>query len=173
MAEKTRRRVFRTFFAWQDDREEAWLREMAKKGWHLERPGIFRQTFVAGAPTDVVYRFDYRIVNPREQAEYLGLFRDSGWEYLGSVSNWHYFRTPAGTGADPDIFSDDESRAAKYRRLLAMLLLFPPLLVSQMTFIRRLQRPALISFLMAAITLFLGYAVLRIGLRIRQLKRKG
>lgn len=32
--------VVRTFLAWQEEKEEKWLREMSNKGWHLSRVGF-------------------------------------------------------------------------------------------------------------------------------------
>ena len=50
---------FRWFWAWDDEKEEQWLREMAQKGWHLlsvSIPGNY--TFEQGAPKGYVYRLD-------------------------------------------------------------------------------------------------------------------
>lgn len=41
MSEKEIRTVFRAHWAWNDDKEERWLENMARQGWHLERPWAF------------------------------------------------------------------------------------------------------------------------------------
>ncbi len=58
MKEAGTKRVIRTFFAWQEEKEGKWLAGMSKKGWHLERVGFFNYTFKEGVPHDYVYEFD-------------------------------------------------------------------------------------------------------------------
>jgi hypothetical protein len=177
--ERTTCSVWRLFWAWEDDRQERWLTDMARRGWHLRRAALMRFTFDRGEPSDVVYKLDYTILKGGERDEYLGLFRAAGWEHVGEVANWHFFRTLAAAGADPDIFSDDESRAAKYKRLLVLLVALLPIVV--MSFARLLQRPrptvpGLIEWLLAggtvayALLLVLWlYALVRIALKIRRI----
>lgn len=48
-------RKFRWFWAWQDEKEEAWLSEMAAKGYHLQEPrfiGVYH--FQVGDPKNAV-----------------------------------------------------------------------------------------------------------------------
>ncbi len=39
------------------------------------------------------YRLDY-LVAPRDKADYLQLFLDAGWAYLGEMNSWQYFHKP-------------------------------------------------------------------------------
>jgi len=174
------RRVFRVFWAWNDDREEAWLREMARQGWHLRQAALVLFTFERGEAADVVYKLDYRRVAGEERGEYLGLFRAAGWEHVGEVANWHYFRTQAEVGSSPDIFSDTESRAAKYRRILGLLIIVMVLLnVGLGNLLRRNGRGpdwAEGVYLVGTagyvlLILFFAYAIVRLVIRIRQLGR--
>ena len=112
---------YRFFAAWADQQEERWLEQMAAQGWHLVSGGI-RFVFERGEPVQMRYRLDYRPVYPQGQGEYLSLFRDAGWEYVGDFLSWHYFRSPVSAAA-PEIFTDTESRVAKYRSLLVLLAL--------------------------------------------------
>lgn len=179
--EGTMRSVFHIFWAWRDEREEAWLREMARAGWHLSRPGLLRYRFEQGEPSDTVYRLDYQHLGRPDRQEYLEIFRAAGWEHAGEVSNWHFFRTQGGHGASPEIFSDAESRAAKYRRLLGVLVVFLPLLVIGLENLgRRLGKGghgavegllAVGAALYAALLLLLAYAVIRIAQRMRAIER--
>jgi hypothetical protein len=111
------KKVFRLFWAWEDEKEEAWLSAMAREGWHLVNSQGVRFIFRRGEPADVVYRLDYRPERGLDIAEYYGLFRDAGWEPVTRYSGWHYFRTPVGGSPAPEIFSDTQSRIEKYRRL--------------------------------------------------------
>jgi len=106
---------WRYFFAYQDPQQEAWLEEQARRGLHLTRPGLFRFEFVQGEPRDEKYRLDFQTLRGAARTEYLGLFRDAGWEYLGQIANRYYFR--AGPHAmSPEIFSDVDSRKERIRR---------------------------------------------------------
>ena len=82
---------FKWFWTWQDDREEAWLGEMARADWHLKSlglPGFY--TFIAGEPRNDVYRLDF-VMDRKDYQAYLRQFRDAGWEHVGEMGGWQYF----------------------------------------------------------------------------------
>ena len=117
------------FWVWQDDKEEAWLSEMAAEGYHLEEIGFpGKYTFNAGEPANYVYRMDYQTSSGKERDSYLQLFEDSGWEHVGDMNGWIYFRILAEKGETPDIFSDKESKVKKYHRVMTYLIIFLPIL---------------------------------------------
>jgi hypothetical protein len=169
-------RKFKVFPAWRDDKEEAWLRGMAQKGFHLTQP-LFPcvYTFVRGAPADIAYRLDYvPRVSGDEFEVYLQVFRDADWEYLGQMAGWQYFRKPVRAGEVPEIFTDSESKIRKYRRLLGYLVIFLPMLFVLIT--RSDDRPhtvlfELITAVQFAVFALFTYGLVRIALRIRQLRR--
>jgi hypothetical protein len=111
---------WRWFWPWQDDVEEAWLASLSReRGWHLqslELPG--RYAFAVGQPRDYVYRLDYRPMRGGEKDGYLQLFADLGWDYIGRMGDWRYFRKLAAPGEQPEIFTDSSSKIGKYRRFL-------------------------------------------------------
>ena len=129
--EKVRVRKFKWFWAWQDETEEAWLREMSNEGLHLSRisfPTLY--DFESGEAMDYVYRLDYRSHWKMDQEEYLQLFQDAGWERVDEMSGWHYFRKLARPGEELEIYTDAESKIGKYQRLLAFLgILMLPLFI--------------------------------------------
>ena len=49
-----------------------------------------------------------------EKEDYLQLFRDAGWEYVGEMSGWHYFCQQAQPGEELEIYTDAESKISKY-----------------------------------------------------------
>lgn len=50
----------RLFWPWQDEKEEAWLEEMSREGWHLQAVKLLcTYTFVMDEPAPYVYRLDY------------------------------------------------------------------------------------------------------------------
>lgn len=112
--------IWRFFLAHQDSRQEAWFEEQARKGWHLERPGLLGFRFAHGAPTDAKYRLDYQSLRGEKRAEYLALFQDAGWDFLGEVVNRYYFRARP-EALCPEIHSDPESRKDRIRRELRIL----------------------------------------------------
>lgn len=172
------------FWGWNDDKEEAWLTEMAKQGLHLVSPELFgKYTFAEGEPQDVVYRLDFVPSNKKDES-YFQLFRDAGWEYVREQSGWQYWRKEVKPGETPEIFTDAESKIQKYRRLLGFLVIpFFPLvmglfnmrnyLLLQNEIAHWLEWVFLgIEILTAAMFFLYIFVFIRIGLRIRQLKRK-
>jgi hypothetical protein len=111
-------RVFKIFT--DIDREEAYLRDMALKGQQLVRYtsyGVY--IFRAAEPAPLNYRVDYRIFPNKEQfEEYLTLFADAGWQHVCGdyQSGSQYFLPRPDVVQTEDIFSDEESRAARYKR---------------------------------------------------------
>jgi hypothetical protein len=120
---------FKWFWAWQDDKEEVWLQDMSRQGWHLARPNpLGAYDFVRGEPKEYVYRLDFQS-GSRGRDEYRQLFADAGWEHVGEMAGWQYFRKEVQPGEEAEIFTDNESKIAKYRRLLGYLALFLPIWV--------------------------------------------
>ncbi len=127
-------RKIKLFWAWRDEQEEEWLREMANQGLHLQRvtfPCYYH--FVEGDPADVVYRLDFKTSSQKDMDAYLQIFEDAGWEYAGQfVNGWQYFRKENQQGEEMEIFTDVDSKIAKCRRLIGYLVLFLPILVTSL-----------------------------------------
>ena len=175
MAENAIRKI-KWFWPWQDEKEEAWLRSMSQKGWHLSSiglPCIYK--FRAGEPRDYVYRLDYQIHKKGDQQDYLRLFRDAGWEDLGQMSAWHYFRKEAKEGEALEIYTDVESKVAKYKRVLALLALYVVILIAVLS--HNIWGDYPYSWWIIARVIYLLvvggfiYAIIRVAIRIRRLRR--
>jgi len=117
------KKVFKIFFAWQDDKEEIWLRSMANQGWALKDYHRLRYTFVPSEPQDIHYQLDYQVVEDDNLEEYKTIYKDAGWEYVTQFFNWHYFRTTEKNAYIPDIYSDRVSKQQKYKGLLSVMLI--------------------------------------------------
>jgi hypothetical protein len=179
MAENTMRKI-KWFFPWQDEQEEAWLTSMSKKGWHLVSVGLpCTYRFRTGESRDYVYRLDYQTFPKKDKQEYQQLFRDAGWEYIGEMSAWQYFRKEVKEEEPLEIFTDVESKIAKYKRMLAFLWLFWVVLVVVIP-VRGISIDdpypwwgaiQAIQVFTLLIWLFFTYVIIRLSLRIRQLKR--
>lgn len=123
MKEAGTKRVIRTFFAWQEEKEGKWLASMSKKGWHLERVGFFNYTFKEGVPHDYVYEFDFKILGKKDFEDYRSTFEDAGWKYIGNFGSWYYYRADSSKDPDRELYSDNRSKMEKYKRLLIFLAL--------------------------------------------------
>lgn len=103
------------------DKEEKWLEEMAKEGYQLK--GTFLgYKFEKGEPEETTIRIDFRKFKKKEDFDdYKALFEDSGWEHLvGSKSSGIQYFKKVREDADDDIFSDTDSKAARYKRYANM-----------------------------------------------------
>ena len=115
------------FWAWQDDKEEEWLSDMSKQGYHLSKPGFFgRYEFEQGESRNYVYRLDFMSDRKVKKETYLQFFADAGWEYIGEFGSWQYFRILAEGEHQPEIYTDVASKIKKYERILVILVIFQP-----------------------------------------------
>ena len=111
----------------------------AGKGWKLVGvtfPGFYH--FEACKPGDVSYQLDFPDEPPADNAYYLQMFQDYGWEYICEFNGWSYFRKPRSQGEElPSIFSDSRSRLELIdrvfqRRMVPLLVIFFLLLLPQL-----------------------------------------
>ena len=176
----------RWFWPWQDAKEEAWLESMAQEGWHLAAvslPCVYH--FRKGEARRYAYRLDYMPDYKAKLVEYKQLFQDAGWEYIGEMSNWRYWRKQVVEGETAEIFTDPESKIKKYQRLLSYMGFILVLLVflGRQMFVHNTWNEWKLGSLVAMIYLVgrIIYAVLipvyvvvvlQLIRRIKQLKKK-
>jgi hypothetical protein len=169
---------FKWFWACQDVEEEAWLGEMSKQGLHLKSPGCFhRYTFQAGAPREAVYRLDF-LKRSEKTEDYFQLIRDAGWEHLGEMNGWQYWRKAVQDGGTPEIFTDIESKIQKYQRLTASFSTSAGfLLVIGLAVFKRFPGRHPLWFVILYIALFFSWLLfaalntIKVQMRINELKR--
>jgi hypothetical protein len=160
---------WRYFLVHQDPELEAWLEEQARAGLHLVRPGLFRFSFTQGEPREEKYRLDFQTLRGAARSEYLDLFRDAGWEFLGRVANRYFFRARP-DASSPEIFSDAESRRDRIRRQMRVTGVITALLgfeasVGVSQFLKKLSGEATrISGGAAVLTMILSGAFAAIGI---------
>lgn len=166
---------FRWFWAWQDEKEEAWLGKMSKQGYHLSSisfPGFY--SFSRGEPKEYVYRLDYQTFRKKDRDEYLQLFSDAGWEYMGEMGAWQYFRKEIRQGETNEIFTDKESKIGKYKRVIYFSVFF--YLIFLVLFTGRITGDIpyrwwdAIQIIYLIIFLMLTYAIIRLALRIKKVR---
>lgn len=117
-------------------KEENWLNDMAKQGYHLTHKKGISYIFEEGRPEDVNIRVDFHKFNSSHDYDnYITLFEDSGWKHIAgtkSTSN-HYFKQTE-TAKDNDIFSDTASKAGRYQRssnlIIVLIAVYTPLFIT-------------------------------------------
>lgn len=115
--------------SWNYEKEEAWLNEMSEQGFHFQKAGLMKSTFVRDESSRYTYRLDYQTGNPKdaEFQNYIALYQDAGWEYVSSYgSMWHYFRRVWQPGEQLKLYTDRDSLVAQYKkiqRLMGIMLL--------------------------------------------------
>lgn len=123
---------FKVFFRF--DKEERWLERMAAGGWLLCRKSILYH-FKRVNPEEKTIRIDFReMKSAKDFMDYRMLFEDSGWRHIAgtSTSGTQYF-LKTGENCPDDIFSDERSKAGRYKRVsrmwLSLAVTFLPLVV--------------------------------------------
>ena len=120
MTKHTKVKKFKFFWADQVAEQEQWLSDMARQGLHLKSVNpLCIWTFVRDEPADIVYRVDFNY----EKADYIQLLEDVGWTRAASLFGWQYWRTSAGNGRSPELFTDASSKNAKFLRVTVQVLL--------------------------------------------------
>ena len=116
-------------------KEEKWLNEMAQNGYELTNTTI-GYNFNKISPADITYRIDYRTFKTQDDfIDYCTLFEDCGWKHVaGSRTSGNQYFKRISDNSDNDIFSDNASKAARYKRVsniwLVMALSYFTILIS-------------------------------------------
>lgn len=99
------------------EKEEQWLERMARAGYQLKSTN-FGYNFRLASPKEKNIRIDFRkFYHSVDFLDYLTLFEDSGWRHLAGskYSGIQYFENVDEEASD-EIFSDDDSKAKRYKR---------------------------------------------------------
>jgi hypothetical protein len=116
------------------EKEEQWLEQMASDGYHLQNT-FFGYQFRRGEAETATIKIDFRKFRKKEDfIDYCTMFEDSGWKHLAGSKNsgiQYFKRIDESAGAD--IFSDNTSKASRYKRYsdmsFEMAISFVPLFV--------------------------------------------
>ena len=176
MKERTTKTVFRVFLDPSGEREESWLSEMARQGWFLKKVPLVFYSFVRGDPGEWVYRIDYRGGAKVDRKEYLGVFKDAGWEFAAALAGRYYFRTKRGHGPMPEIFTDKDSRVAMYRRIVAGSTTLLVIMIIDINSVLRNNRhlnwfSGVMLVLFSVLALLFSYQLIQIRARINRVKK--
>jgi len=110
-------KVYKFNFFVDFEKEEKWLEEMASKGYHLKSTS-FGYRFEKGHPEVTTIKKDFRKFKKQEDfLDYRTLFEDSGWKQLvGTKSSGDQYFKKIDDSVSDEIFSDNTSKAARYKR---------------------------------------------------------
>ena len=117
------RKVIKKFFsAWNFDKEEKWLNEMAAKGLTLASMHFTKYIFEETEPGEYQVRIELLDNAPThaESESYIRFVEETGAEQVASWINWVYFRKKTANGPF-ELFSDNSSRIKMLNRVLSLL----------------------------------------------------
>ena len=158
--------VRKLFWAWDFDREEDWLGDMAAQGWGLVSVGFCRYTFEPCRPGEYGYRLELledRPDSPPSQ-EYLNFLAETGVDCVGHWFRWVYLRKRTDDGPF-QLFSDTASHIRHLRRILALVL--PILALNLIAGFNGLEEAGFVNLLLA---LLLAAGAGKLWRKIRELQ---
>lgn len=113
--------VWKFWKAWDFDKEEQWLNQMAAQGLALTGVSFCRYEFEECNPGACSYRLELlneRITHPESQ-QYIRFLEDMGAKHVGTFSRWIYLAMPAEAGPF-SLHSDLESKIRHLGRIQAL-----------------------------------------------------
>jgi len=113
-----RKTLYKWFWAWDFEKEERWLNEMAMSGWVLVSVGFCRYSFERCAPGE----YQVRLEMHGWDDGYVSFMQEMGAEYVGRFAAWLYFRKRTADGPF-DLFSDIDSRIRHLEKIARVLLI--------------------------------------------------
>lgn len=173
-----RKTITKLFWAWNYDKEEKWLNEMAAKGLALIAVGYCRYTFEECRPGEYNVRLELleNVPTALESTQYIRFIEESGAEYLGSVMRWVYFRRKT-DDREFHLYSDYTSRIKHLNRLLALIGVVCVIniligLSNSFIFLVRNNKPnLLLGIISLSLGLFLALGYVRVFKKKRTLKK--
>lgn len=173
-----RHTVYKCFFAWNYDKEEKWLNEMSAKGMQLVSVGLCKYIFQEGTVGEYNYRIELlnQLPSHPESISYIHFLEDTGIEHVGTYIRWIYLRKKASEGIF-NLYSDNKSQISHLKRIIALLICLLPLQISALStnIIPAVEGSAtnlILSSLLAVITVLMFIGIVRLGKKLRQLKKE-
>jgi len=117
-----RKTVYKWFWAWDFDKEEKWLNEMAAKGLTLCATHFTKYVFEETDPGAYQIRIELLEKHPThpESEKYIRFIEETGAEQVSSWIDWVYFRKKTADGPF-ELFSDNTSRVRMLNRVIGLL----------------------------------------------------
>ena len=116
-----RKTICKWFWAWDFDKEEEWLENMARNGWVLDGVGFCTYHFIKTEPGEYSVRLQYLPI-AEENTDYTNLLEESGAERVGRMVQWVYYRKKTADGPF-QLFSDLDSRITHLDKIAKLMLI--------------------------------------------------
>lgn len=116
-----RKTIRKWFWAWDFDKEEEWLENMARNGWVLDGVGFCTYHFIKTEPGEYSVRLQYLPI-AEENTDYTNLLEESGAERVGRMVQWVYYRKKTADGPF-QLFSDLDSRITHLDKIAKLMLI--------------------------------------------------
>lgn len=115
MRQQETKRVWRFFTVADYEKEEQYINEMAREGWHLTAVGFCRYVFRRGEPGAYTYKLDMveRTASDEVKESYFNFLTECDIRIVGEFKEWLYLQKSAQTGP----FDMKEDTYAKLRHL--------------------------------------------------------
>ena len=121
-----RQTIRKWFWAWEFDKEEQWLGDMAAQGKALVSARYMTYEFEDSEPGEYAVRLEM-LENAPDSAEgkaYIEFVESTGAEYIGKVMKWVYFRKKTADGP----FELHGDNATRIKHLSGIIRLLKPLM---------------------------------------------
>ena len=171
--------IRKLFWAWDFEKEEQWLNEMAAKGLSLVSTGYCRYDFEETEPGE--YRVAMELLPHKpshpESRQYLRFLEEAGIETVGSWMRWIYVRKKA-DGEEFTLSSDRKSRIEHLVRIIVFIgfIAGMNLYIALYNFMIWMQFHHGISIaaccLSAAVGLFATFGAVRLGVKAIRLAKE-
>lgn len=158
---------FRLFLASDVGKEEQWLTAMSKQGLHFYKYKFGFYYFKEDANTTYIYQIDF--LQDADET-YYQLYKDAGWEHVTLYWNaFQYFRIDANQEGIKKIYSDEESVADSYKRMLRTYLMLFFCLVAMQAILISMWKSTIVDFITNGIVfaVIILYIFLLLSLRRR------
>ena len=173
-----RKVIRKLFWAWDFDKEEKWLNEMASKGLALCAVGFCRYEFEQCKPGEYAVCLQMLENKPQhaESEKYIEFVEETGAEHVGSYLTWVYFRKKKEDGPF-ELLSDYASRIKHLSRiikLIGVIGVFNLMAGCYNLFLYGIWGYAisLLGLINIALTAFAGYGVYRLWKKCEKLKKE-
>ena len=117
-----RQTIRKWFWAWEFDKEEKWLGDMAAQGKALVSARYITYEFEDSAPGEYAVRLEMLEHAPgsAEGQQYIDFVESTGAEYVGKVMKWVYFRKKTADGPF-ELHGDNATRIKHLRGIMRLL----------------------------------------------------
>ena len=121
-----RQMIRKLFWAWEYDKEEQWLSDMAARGKTLVSARYLTYEFEDSEPGECAVRLEMLEHSPAspEGQQYIAFVESTGAEYVGHVLKWVYFRKKTADGP----FELHGDNATRIKHLNGIIQLLKPLM---------------------------------------------